>query len=533
MRVTILRPNVFDTFGRAMLVGSTYTVADEFGKSLVQALQASDTDSVLTAASNPPYSLLPVPAAFSAASGATLTLNIASRGEVPIGDVTVSNPTTRYKGRRAYVIRTAATRIKFVYANRRLTNSGEQNSPGAASIRKVSAEVSGVTTAATFYGGSRSVVLAAGQLDLTTDWINVSVNPGDTVYHRCSVDFTTAGYVSDYRVNAEQSWLYNPTNDVDDVDGTGSMTQPSGASTAFPFHPLYIIAETPAGAVSYIGVGDSIVDGLADLGGDLALPNQLGNGGGGFVRRAMWGRGLAYTSFAQSGRTLDASSSTNTLLASMLKYHTHMIQQLGTNSLDTVTVASQKTRYQTVWTLGRNNLVGPKRIIQVTMLPKVTSTAGCTTVVSQTPVTDFAANGKRDQIHSWFREQLSTGIDSLIDVSKAVEEPTDSSRWAASTTLNTTLAALCASNASSISINAVPLAGETLSFDPGGANNSNGFACVLSVSGLAAPFTATLAFSPGVAQSNGATVKSTLTADGTHPGGTGNRLMAEVLARSL
>jgi len=47
IRVTITKPNVFNEYGIAMTVGTTYTVSDAFGLSLITQQKASDTDSSL------------------------------------------------------------------------------------------------------------------------------------------------------------------------------------------------------------------------------------------------------------------------------------------------------------------------------------------------------------------------------------------------------------------------------------------------------------------------------------------------------
>ena len=47
IRVTITKPNVFNVYGIAMVVGQTYTVDDDFGRSLITQLKASDTDGSL------------------------------------------------------------------------------------------------------------------------------------------------------------------------------------------------------------------------------------------------------------------------------------------------------------------------------------------------------------------------------------------------------------------------------------------------------------------------------------------------------
>lgn len=55
MRVTILRPGLTNANGISMPVGSVQVVSDDFGRSLVQSLGASDTDSFLSIPPNDPY----------------------------------------------------------------------------------------------------------------------------------------------------------------------------------------------------------------------------------------------------------------------------------------------------------------------------------------------------------------------------------------------------------------------------------------------------------------------------------------------
>ena len=55
IRVTITKPNVFDQYGLPMVVGTTYTVDDAFGLSLITQQKASDTDLVMANPGNSPY----------------------------------------------------------------------------------------------------------------------------------------------------------------------------------------------------------------------------------------------------------------------------------------------------------------------------------------------------------------------------------------------------------------------------------------------------------------------------------------------
>ena len=55
IRVTITKPGVTDAYGIAMAVGTTYTVEENFGLSLIQQGRASDTDEFLDERINAPF----------------------------------------------------------------------------------------------------------------------------------------------------------------------------------------------------------------------------------------------------------------------------------------------------------------------------------------------------------------------------------------------------------------------------------------------------------------------------------------------
>lgn len=59
IRVTMLS-NDFDSYGNPLLKGQTYSLADEFAKSLILSLKASDTDGILSSPQNTPFDLWPL-----------------------------------------------------------------------------------------------------------------------------------------------------------------------------------------------------------------------------------------------------------------------------------------------------------------------------------------------------------------------------------------------------------------------------------------------------------------------------------------
>lgn len=61
MRITALKPGVTTEYGISVPVSTTAIVGDEYGKSLVMALMAADTDDVLPPPDNTPYLPFPLP----------------------------------------------------------------------------------------------------------------------------------------------------------------------------------------------------------------------------------------------------------------------------------------------------------------------------------------------------------------------------------------------------------------------------------------------------------------------------------------
>src|SRR5688572_9988800 len=57
IRVTITQPGVTNAYGLPLAVGTTYTVEEDFGRSLIAGLKATDTDGYMAIGGNNPYSV--------------------------------------------------------------------------------------------------------------------------------------------------------------------------------------------------------------------------------------------------------------------------------------------------------------------------------------------------------------------------------------------------------------------------------------------------------------------------------------------
>ena len=101
IRVTITKPNVTDAYGLPMVVGSTYTVNDDFGLSLISQGMASDTDASLTNPGVREADALGVLYCNAATLAAPTAQMLASYNTVFALDVA---PFTRYRSNGTYLV---------------------------------------------------------------------------------------------------------------------------------------------------------------------------------------------------------------------------------------------------------------------------------------------------------------------------------------------------------------------------------------------------------------------------------------------
>jgi len=451
-------------------------------------------------------------------------LNIANRGEAPQGLVTLTSPRLRAISRREYIARENATSVKAVFANRYSPAGTETDGPTGVSIVACAVEVNGVTTKMTF-AGADGVALPPGTVDLLTDAATVAISKGDIVYVRTVFD-TATGFIGD-----GMNWVgdtvlaYDPLNENNQVYSAGPLTTPTGGTTTNSMGPVMLIGEVPEGTVSLLGVGDSIGRGSQDTN-----INSTGAEGGGPFRRAGIAANIPCAVYATSAKTLATVASNNALLLSMAKYCTYSWVELGTNDITASNLTTVQSTYTNVWGQLKTAMKGAKHVSQFSILPRVSTTDGVTTLANQTPVAGFAAGGTRDGLNMWFPSKVTDGtINLFLDWSAAVEDPTDSNKWAIRT-FATTLAAAYASG-STVSMTKPPKYGEMVVLNPA-VLPSTGTAMVRSYTGTASPFVVTLSHNPAVAAASGDPVKATPAIDGIHPSGLvyKERLMPVLLA---
>lgn len=461
-----------------------------------------------------------------------IALNATGMVQAPQSLRTFTTSTNYGIARTQKDIRLAGNRVKIPFCNKYLNGYVETNGAGAITILQAAWEYGGITYPLTF-GGLQSITLNPGDVDICCDWFICPTFAGTSGNLR--LKWTAAsGWVSGEQSDGTTvSYQYAAGNDIDQVYATGAMTAPTGATSAsYPFTCTGIIVETSASSRSVIGLGSSLFAGTGDWSPN-AINKTNGNGAGGFMRRAAYQAALPLALHCVPGRSAtNEASGSGALLASMAKYANIAITELSSNDLaGSRTVAQLQADLQTIWTRMLAAMSAGSRIWHTKILPRCTTTNRGVTLAGQTPLSAFVAGGSRDVMNAWYSTQVGTYLAGVIDIDTPVRDATQTDRWASETFASTLPNAVTSSQTTGISITDAPPLYSTLVADPGGANQSSGYAIVTGFTGTG-PVTATLQNGFGVAQVAGATVKSTPSLDTTHPTSTtcANKCVPPVLA---
>lgn len=223
------------------------------------------------------------------------------------------------------------------------------------------------------------------------------------------------------------SGLYDPANDIDQVDATGVMSMPTGATVFTTFGSVYgpvAILGRPLGpGLSVIAFGDSIGDGTNDT--VNPLPTVAGFG---FISRATMDAGVASNSIAclkmtRSGATL-ALFTANPLAMRYLRYANVLLETLLTNDVGTAgtaNVTALEAAETSLWSTAR--AAGVKRILRTKLLPRTTS-SNWQNAAGQTYVSGWGVGEAAAQLNAWFDAMVAAG---WLDAAPPLNEARDTS----------------------------------------------------------------------------------------------------------
>ena len=408
--------------------GLTYTQipADE-GASLTVIETATNANGSATSTSN---SLGPV------APADTVAYRYASqRYIVPSDTTTLSFPIA--EGR--YLMKSPKGGIinpKIVMAYFGVQNPSHPNGeidPPSGIVVEAAIEYSGTTTRLTF-GGLNSTTIAAGQTEVVSDAVTLSI-PQNVDYYVRFRAAATAGTVLWRRGQANGSssaqMVAHSDTGTNQVMGTGSLATPSGgsgsASTGLHF-PGIISAGTHKAVAIY---GDSIAEGTNN-----DNPPEANTGAIGFLTRGLTsvnGFRVPWVNLARGGERAQTLATDNGKRIPLCAYASHIIVQHGSNDIAASrTLAQLQADYETIIDALRAENSGAE-IWSVLLLPRVSGTY--LTLAGQTPVAGFEASGIRDQFNTWLIAQTGSLIDGVIDVNShgalpGLADPTDPNKWA-------------------------------------------------------------------------------------------------------
>ncbi len=430
------------------------------------------------------------------------------------------------------------------YIDNQETSAAETDNADAVTITKAAVVYDGVSVPLTFDSGSRSVVLAAGETLKLSDVVEASSFGFDrfkagTVFEvRYMGTLASSSSVMLYNERGsnefastikEQGYHYPAANEVDDIDARGNMTSPTGSIGNLIIGPTAIIGRFDNAPPVIDVYADSIPHGLRDFVSGGISGNGVGGAtgavnGGGLVRRALMSLGLSYSLTSKVGHRYQHMAANYAKRAQFFRYSTHALFTLGTNDLNgDITAASIMASATPIWAAYR--AAGGRGVYHATILPRIEANAYFgTDLEHQVPLPGYEAGGERDNLNRALRNSAPGLLNAIIDISGAVSDPRDQSRWAVPK-FESALAADVDGSSTAFLLTSVPEVELCLVLDPGETNAEATFFNVISVSGNTAQFSAAPI---ALSHSAGAVVKATLAGDGTHPSAQAHYLMSLV-----
>ena len=302
--------------------------------------------------------------------------HIATRTAAPARGVTVTSPHgATCTDRIRHMITAPSTGIRLVYGC------------AAGITYTVSAllEVGAVDYPVTFAGAATATVSPGGYV--TSDPIEVTLTAGQAIHTRTRVSTPLGSERGGSEGVVTVDLAQGDGHDHGDLTYVGAPAPTAGGGDVAR-HPLGIYAMTEATTTALAVGGDSIISGLNKW------PVQ-------WATRA----GIAWTNASQSGEAVQHMPARRAARygPSGLAAYTHYLCQYGINDSGSTTPDAFRATFVEHWAWCKASLGGPKRVIQATLLPWVSSTDGGVTLVNQTPA-NATNEASRLVWNAWFRD---------------------------------------------------------------------------------------------------------------------------------
>jgi lysophospholipase L1-like esterase len=363
--------------------------------------------------------------------GGGVPLQLISTGGQTLGQSTTGlsgTTTTRDDGRHIMKVPHTANDVRMLYGNFYFNPSTSVNEIPSPSTITVDGAIE---YASNFYpqlfnSASTKAIAGSDSLVLGDPIAGLEITGGSNIYMRHSTVVTLgqAHPVGRQRQTALSEANIFTNNVSSQTNATGAMT---GSTVAFGFAPLAVVGRPATRKVSIALIGDSIADGVS-----YDVSTGDGNANVGSFARAFYASDIPFVKITRGSMRTIGFTPTNAPRAwEIIPYCSHVVFQAGTNDLGQAasgdyTLEAIQARYNEIWAAAR--AMG-KKVIQVKIFPRTTSTDSWATAINQTPLSRFGVGQDRDILNAWFDSELAAGrLDGVWDLNTIYEDGT-SGKW--------------------------------------------------------------------------------------------------------
>lgn len=215
------------------------------------------------------------------------------------------------------------------------------------------------------------------------------------------------------------------------VNATGAMTTPAGGSTVTgAMTPFAVLGRYTVPMPTLCAIGDSINEGVNDIGAGNPAYDVGGYAGGGYVGRAGYNTyGTQIYPIFRLAIGGDQASNSTSHRAAFYQYCTHALTAWGVNDIEAVSAAVVFNNFKTIWAAMK--AAGIQYIFQATVTPKATSTDQWATLANQTPIdANFVLGGPKDQLNALIVGSVgANNLTNYVDVASVAQAPSNVSLW--------------------------------------------------------------------------------------------------------
>ncbi|HWV16499.1 MAG TPA: SGNH/GDSL hydrolase family protein [Cellvibrio sp.] len=270
------------------------------------------------------------------------------------------------------------------------------------------------------FNGASSITLSAGSGVVFTDPLNVYIPPNTNFnvkkWDRVSATNITLGSSQIIQITNRQ--VARKGADLSALWATPGY--PSTGTSSAPIPPVAIIGSPDSDVISFLYIGDSIMDGAGDTTG-LTPDGETGYFGRGSVN--VNGYNIPHIKATRGGETMKhfVHTLTGSRRRDLFRYATDFLCGFATNDMVNSqgnTLADLQSYATGIWAYAKRS--GVRRVGHVTVLPRVTFAGEV-----QTPAAGFEPNGTslRDTFNAWLFTQVGKGLlDYVCDFRELVED---------------------------------------------------------------------------------------------------------------